>query len=264
MKRVAITNSKGGVAKSTSTVSLAVAAAEKGFKVLLIDLDPQGTCTFLSNLPNTSLNNAAKMFQDDPINPSELAIPTEFGYDIVAAAPSLLESSDWIHKTSMGEQRLSLLFRRDTDLKKYDYVFIDTAGDKSRLVYSVLYAVDSVLIPVRPSAVSTNELVDFIEILVDISEVRKSLGQGALKFDSVYFTLIEEFGGKPTNAAKSNMADVREGLVDMMPVAETTIPTSTAVEKAALEKTPVVAMFPNEKVSLRYGELFSEVYGRMA
>ena len=261
MKRIAICNSKGGVGKSTGTISMAVTAVKNGYKVLLIDIDPQGTCTFLSHLDSIGLNNASKMFQDEPVNPSELAIKTKYGYDIVAAAPSLLESSDWIHKTSMGEQRLSLLFKRDVDLDKYDFVFIDTAGDKSRLVYSVLYAVYSVLIPVRPSAIATNELVDFVEIINDVSAMRVSLGQIPLECDSVYFTLLEEFGGNPTIAAKSNMADVRVGLKDLMPVSETTIPTSTAVEKAALEKAPVVSVYPDEKVSLRYSELFNEVYG---
>jgi len=261
MKKIAIANSKGGVAKSTSTVALAVAAANKGFKVLLIDLDPQGSCTYLSNKSNNSEDNAAKMFQDEPVHPSELAVKTDYGYDIVVAAPSLLEASDWLHKTSMGEQRLKLLFQRDVNLDNYDYIFIDTPGDKSRLVYSVLYSVDSVLVPVRPSAVTTNELVDFIEILLSISKMRESLGQTALVFDSVCFTLIEEYGGNPTNAAKENMKEVRDGLAEMMHVAGTTIPTSTAVEKAAIKQSPVLALFPEEKVSKRYFELFDEVYG---
>jgi len=257
-KIIAITNPKGGVAKSTSTTALACIAGEKN-NVLLIDLDPQGTCTYLTKQFGRHENTASDMFKNDPLLPSDLAIKTEFGFDLVPASPNLINAVDWIASTTLGEQRLKMLFAQDKELQKYDYIFIDTAGDKGRLLTSVMLATDSILVPVKPSAVVLNDLVDYVGMISDISSIRESMGQKALNVDSIFFSMVD---GR-TLAARDNIEQLMAGL-DQYRVAATMIPSSTAIEKAATKMSPVPAAYPNEKVSQCYQDLFNEIYGAVA
>ncbi len=266
---IAVTNSKGGVAKSTTAINLATIAASQTkpngdkFKVLLIDLDQQGSCTHLSNTENNG-KNASAMFQDDPLLPTDLSINTPFGYQLIQAAPSLLSAADWIYRTSMGEQRLRLLFTKDVELKNFDLVIIDTAGDRSRLTSSVLYAVDSILIPVEPSGVVTMELVNFLKTIDEISGLREAFGQTSLSVAGIFFSRVPIFGNNITNAASLNINDVREHLQDVYKICETIIPTSTIVERAHNERQPVYAFAVNEGVSKAYEKLFFEIIGEVA
>lgn len=258
---IGVTNSKGGVAKSTTAINLAAIAASKNMKVLLIDLDQQGSCTHLSNVDHSD-KNASSIFQDKPVLPSDLAIDTPYGYQLIQAAPSLLASADWIYRTSMGEQRLSLLFKKDKALQNYDLIIIDTAGDRSRLTSSVLYAVDSILIPVEPSGVVTMDLIQFLETIDEISNMREAFGQEPLVVDGIFFSRVPIFGNNITNAAKLNINDVREHLGGVHPICETIIPTSTIVEKAHNERSPVYSFAQTETVSASFEKLFNEVYGQ--
>ncbi len=261
---IAVTNSKGGVAKSTTAVNIAAIAANKvstngNSKVLLIDFDQQGSCTHLSNVAYSD-NNASAMFQDDPVMPSELATPTSYNYDIIQASPSLLSAADWIYRTSMGEQRLSLLLKRDKALLDYDYIIIDTAGDRSRLTTSVLYAADSILIPVEPSSVVTMELIRFLETIDEISNIREAFGLPVLGVDGIFFSRVPVHGNNITKAAKLNIDDVRHHLDGVHLICETIIPNSTVVEQAHNEQQPVVLYSEQAPVSVCYKNLYNEIY----
>lgn len=155
MKRIVVRDLNGGVGKSISAVLFYVRSAIKVLYFLLIDFDLQRKYAFASNQLNIYVNNACNILKGEPVNYSKLAIETNFSYHIVSAVPSSLGSSDWEHETSMGEHNFSLLFSRDMDLNRFDYVFIDTARDKSHLGCSVLYVVDSVSIQVKPSTALT-------------------------------------------------------------------------------------------------------------
>ncbi|MCP5002545.1 MAG: ParA family protein [Planctomycetes bacterium] len=262
---VAVTNSKGGVAKSTTAVNIAAIAANMHSanghpKVLLIDFDQQGSCTHLSNVAYSD-NNASAMFQDEPIMPSELATPTAYNYDIIQASPSLLSAADWIYRTSMGEQRLSLLIKSDKALRDYDYIIIDTAGDRSRLTSSVLYAADSILIPVEPSSVVTMELIKFLETIDEISNIREAFGLPILGIDGIFFSRVPIHGNNITNAAKLNIDDVKHHLEDVHLICKTIIPSSTIVEQAHNEQQPVVIYSDTAAVSVCYKNLYNEIYG---
>ncbi|RFA24249.1 hypothetical protein CAI21_22405 [Alkalilimnicola ehrlichii] len=109
----AVVNSKGGVGKSTSATNLAAVAATMGRRTLLIDLDPQGTSSWLSGAEYSDpVRTAAAMFQDDPLLPSQLAVPGAFGFDVVPAGPHLAESEHWLATTTLSDYRLSMVLKK--------------------------------------------------------------------------------------------------------------------------------------------------------
>lgn len=255
----AIANPKGGTGKSTVATNLTATAARRGYRALLLDLDPQGSSSLLSGLESVpDAKSAGAMFTDDPVKPTDLAIPSKYGYDVVPAGSGLIGAEDWLAKAMLGEQRLRLLMDRDEGLKKYQLIVIDTAGFKGRLLNSTLLASTHIVIPIRPSILSTNELPDFFAMIDNVCILRQGLGDTAPKVAGVVFNMVKE----GTSAAKTNMREVAEALgTTEFPCARTTLPEGTAVEEAALARSPVVCTRTNAKVSLRYAELFTELFG---
>jgi chromosome partitioning protein len=262
---IAVANPKGGTGKSTVSANLAAVAAQRGFRPLLIDLDPQGSSSYLSGIEDAEESRSAgAMFQDEALRPSELALTTKFGYDVVPAGPALIQAEDWLARSVMGEQRLRLLFRRDEAmLEKYNFIVVDTAGYKGRLLNSTLIACTDVLIPAKPSVLSTNEFPDFFDLIEQISALREGTGDNRLNIRGIIYTMMRQ----GTKASKTNIDQVDEA-IDFLNaehggrynVAKTLIPEATAIEEAALSKTPVVFSRPKSVVAVRYQELFAELF----
>lgn len=263
---IAIANSKGGVSKSTTAINMAATAASRGKRVLVIDLDPQGSCTHLSKLDETALlhSSAGMMFNDDAPMPSTLVITSDYGFDVIPASNDLLTAIDWIASKAAGETRLARLLRKDPKIAAYDFVIIDTAGNRDRLTTSVLFACDSVLIPVEASGLVTQELINFIGALSEINELRSDFQRAQIIVDAVFFAKVPVAGLSVTQAARLNIEDVRNGIGDQMRVAETYIPQATAIERACNERAPVVFSAPNEKVSKSFNALYDEIYSEVA
>lgn len=264
---VAVANPKGGTGKSTTSANLAAVAAQRGLRPLLIDLDPQGSSTYLSGIEDVDARTSAgAMFQDEPVCPSDLALTTIYGYDVVPAGPSLIQAEDWLARAMLGEQRLRLLFKRDENLlKKYDFIVVDTAGYKGRLLNSTLLACTDVLIPALPSVLSTNEFPDFFDLIDQISEMREGIGDERLNIRGIIFSLVRE----GTNAAANVIDQVYEaveflnnqtGSTGRYNIVKTRIPHATAIEEAGLSRTPVVVSRKNSVVAVRYKNLFDELF----
>lgn len=258
---LAVSNPKGGTGKSTFAANISAVAAQRGISTLLLDLDPQGSSSLLSSIEYADDRRAAgMMFRSTPSLPSELATACPWGYDVVAAGAGLIETEDWLAKNVIGQHQLRLLFRRDAGLAKYDFIVIDTSGFKGRLLNTALLAATNVVIPIRPSVLSTHELPDFFSILHDLNSLRQGLGDPLLTIDGLVFNMIRE----GTTAATQNIAEVQGALSIInsdIRCASTMLPEATAVEEAALARSPVVAIRKQSKIAVRYNELFTELFG---
>jgi chromosome partitioning protein len=147
---IAIANQKGGVGKTTTAVNLAVALAQCGQRVLLIDLDPQGNAT--SGLTSDPAKSGAMSgtIYDSLVNRTPLEQIIRESRPSLHLAPSstdLVGAEIELATIEGRERRLKAELEGESD--KYNYVLIDTPPSLGLLTLNALVAADSVLVPMQ-------------------------------------------------------------------------------------------------------------------
>jgi len=259
---VVVANPKGGTCKSTTVTNLCSASSQAGYKTLLIDLDHQGSSSILSGLNVDEIHEdrtASRMFRPMPDKPTTLCMPSPHGFDVVPAGAQLVSSSDWLSSINFGDHHLSDLLRDDSDLNQYDFVFIDTAGNKDRLLTAALLASTDLLVPLTPSVLTTSELSGFLELAEAAQKLQKKIHVPVLNILGVVVVRAKE-RTRTVQDLLSEMGEISsQGIVHMI---NTVIPDSDMVEKAARARVPVVNFRSGSNVGQRYTDLFNELFGR--
>ncbi len=167
MKRViAFANQKGGVAKTTTTLNLGVALAEKGHKVLLVDLDPQGNLTMSQGFNPDSIERS--MF-DVLVHKLPITEIIEQAEVAIAVASIDLAGAELALSSMIGRERAlekALLPVREA----YDYILIDTPPSLGLLTINAFVAADGVIVPVQCEYLSLRGLVQLQNTLTMIRE----------------------------------------------------------------------------------------------
>ncbi|HUC00623.1 MAG TPA: AAA family ATPase [Solirubrobacterales bacterium] len=163
---IAFANQKGGVAKTTTTLNLAVAFAEEGYRVLCIDLDPQGNLTMSQGIDpdkvETSLYDV--LVNDVPI--SEIIVKREID---IAVASIDLAGAEIAMSTKIGRER-SLEKALKEVSGEYDFVCIDTPPSLGLLTINALTAANKIIVPVQCEYLSMRGLVQLQNTLKMIQE----------------------------------------------------------------------------------------------
>ncbi|MCG8313807.1 MAG: ParA family protein [Pseudomonadales bacterium] len=262
MIKNAVTNKKGGVGKSTSAINFAASAAQKGKKALLIDLDPQGTCTSSLGIDELSIREnfvledyaATRMFYEK-VPPSQLTISTEFGFDIIPAGTDLMTLEQYIPTVPNGDSLLLRVFSADKNLD-YDLIIFDTPGFIGHIVASVINVTGDITIPNLGTPGSTRSLIDVLEMIEEMNEFRESFpGMTPINIRGHFFCRAEP----NTIIHKDQDKEVSELLGDVH-LKEYFISKSTEVAKSEAACKPIVCMLPEHKVSVEYRRLFDELF----
>lgn len=147
-KTVCIINQKGGVGKTTSAVNLTAAVANKGYKTLLVDIDPQGNATSGFGINKRELENSSYDLLIHGTKAKNIIIKTDFKN--VSVIPSSIDLAG-------AEIELIDMKNRESNLKnalalikdEYDYIFFDCPPSLGLITINALNACDTVLIPIQ-------------------------------------------------------------------------------------------------------------------
>ncbi len=242
---LAFANQKGGVAKTTTTLNLGVAFAERGHRVLLIDLDPQGNLTMSQGLNPDTIEQS--MF-DVLVHrlPIDQVIETR---EVDIAVSSIdLAGADMALASQIGRERA--LEKAIAPLKgRYDYILIDTPPSLGLLTINAFVVADGVIVPVQTEYLSLRGLVQLENTL---TMVRENLNPR-----------VEIVGIVPTMYDKrlthSREADeiLRENFGDL--VYNTRIRKTIRFAEAPVKGASVLAYEPNGEAAHMYRDLAREV-----
>ena len=146
-KVIAITNQKGGVGKTTTSINLAASLARVDKRVLLIDLDPQGNGTVGSGVEKRSYKCSIYDVLVDSVPIKKVIVTVEAGFDVVPSDGDLAGAQVELLNEIGRELRLKKAIEKIE--KDYDYIFIDCPPALNVLTINAMVAAKSALIPMQ-------------------------------------------------------------------------------------------------------------------
>lgn len=254
-KVIAITNQKGGVVKTTTTVNLGVGLACNRKKVLLIDADPQGSLTISLGIKNPDALDVSlatvmdAAIEDRPMDESAGILHHGEGVDILPSNIELSGMETGLFNIMSREYVLRNYI--DSVRKNYDYILIDCMPSLGMMTINALVAADSVIIPSQPSFLSTKGL---NLLLHSISKVKRSINP-SLKIDGILFTMVDS----RTNNAKDIIETLRDTVGQNIRIFDTEIPHSVRAAECSLTGESIFAHDKTGKVAAAYENLTKEV-----
>lgn len=169
-KVFAITNQKGGVGKTTTTVNLAASLVATRRKILVVDLDPQGNATMGSGIDKNELEHTVYEALVGKINAREILCSSESGgYDILPSNSDLTAAEVQLLSLDQKETRLKDILSELRD--QYDYIFIDCPPSLNMLTVNALTAADGVLIPVQCEYYALEGLASLIQTIKEVTQL---------------------------------------------------------------------------------------------
>lgn len=245
---IAITNQKGGVGKTTTSVNLSACLAYLGKKVLLIDIDPQGNATSGTGINKGELQNCIYnvLIDDEDINNVTQETKLENLY-VVPATISLAGAEIELVSTISREVRLRHALEKIKN--DYEYIIIDCPPSLGLLTLNALTASDAVIIPVQCEYYALEGL---SQLLSTVRLVQKHLNQH-LYIDGVLLTMLDA----RTNLGIQVIEEVKKYFQDK--VYKTIIPRNVRLSEAPSYGEPIITYDPKSRGAEVYLELAREV-----
>ncbi len=227
-KIIAIANQKGGVGKTTTTINLAASLADKGKKVLMMDLDPQGNASSGLGVEKNELDKTVYQLMIG-MNTFEECVQKNVleNLDVLPANVNLAGVE--IETLDMEDRNFILAKRIEPVKDQYDYILIDCPPSLNSLTINSMTTADSVLVPIQCEYYALEGL---SQLIYTINLVRDRLNE-RLQIDGVVFTMYD---GR-TNLSLQVIENVRENLNQK--IYNTIIPRSVRLAEAPSYGLPI-------------------------
>ncbi len=252
IKTIPIINNKGGVGKTTTTVNLAAGLGRMGRRVLVIDLDSQGSASFALGIDRDDLtpSTASVLFRETA--PSDAIRSTHTNnVDVLPGSMRLADADTKLSRTEGREQRLAKTLSSVT--AAYDTILIDCAPSTSLLTINALVMADAFIIPVSPSYLSLEGVVSLGEV---VKNVRQGMGEAAPVL-GVLLTMVQ----RDDQETHTIMEEVRNHYGGK--VFDTEIRSDPALEEAPTRGQAIFDYAPDSQGAQEYGALVEEVIDRL-
>ncbi len=244
----AVANQKGGVGKTTTTISLGAALAEQGKRVLVVDLDPQGNATTGLGVDGRQFERSVYdiLLNDVPI--VDIVEPT--GYNNLFVAPATLDLAG-------VEQELTSIISRELRLKRaiasvngdFDYIFVDCPPSLGLLTINAFAAATEIMVPVQTEFYALEGLTQ-LQRIVDL--VQRNLNP-TLKITRVILTMYDSRNTLSIDVAR----EVKKHFE--VELCRTVIPRTVRLAEAPSFGQPITVFDPSSKGAKAYRALAEEI-----
>ena len=249
---IAVANQKGGVAKTTTVVSLGAALAELGQRVLLVDIDPQGSLTFSLGIDPEDLEVTVAEVLLGTQQPDDAIVVTDDGMHLLPANITLTQAEESLVSRTGREQRLRVALDKVAD--DYDYILIDCPPTLGVLTVGALSAAQQVLIPLQCETLSHRGVG---QLLDTVHDVRRFTNRGL----EVWGVLPTLYDGR-TNHARTVLETISETYA--LEVVEPPIPKTIKFAEAPAAGRSILATSRSNKGAQAYREVAANLVERAA
>ncbi len=247
-RTIAITNQKGGVAKTTTTVNLGACLAKLGKRTLLVDLDPQGN---MSSWLGVQINELEKSLSDVLLGTIDMAdVIIETNVNGLSVAPSNVSLTNIERIFANEPEREMILLRKITPvLDMYDYVLFDCPPSLGLITLNALTTAKEALIPLETKVLSLNGL---ITLTNTVNLIQKSLNHN-LEITGIIACKYD----KRTNLSKMVVDKIKNGFNKK--VFNTIIRESTKLAECPISNQPITEYAPESSGAKDYINLAKEI-----
>ena len=186
MRRIAISNGKGGVGKTTTTANLGAALARAGKRVLLVDMDPQQSLTdfFMVDVEEPDAITLKDLLLSDKVNPNTAIVNLAKNLDLIPNREDISAFESAFSSLKNGSFLLKVVLSKING--QYDYCLIDTPPSLNVFVDQSLVAAQDVLIPLKPNDVDMKATERFLTTVEAAKDINRDL-----KISGIVFTMVK-------------------------------------------------------------------------
>ena len=251
IKTIAVANQKGGVGKTTTVVNLAACMAEKGVKVLLIDMDAQGNATTGCGIRKKDLQKSSyDLLTDENVKLSDLVIKTPYhNLWIVPSTMDLAGAELELAEAQGRAKRLENALKTAETENLFDFILIDCPPSLGLVTINALTAADTVLIPIQCEFFALEGLSQLTNTVKQVKKVYNP----QLDIEGVLITMFDV----RLNLTMQVLAEVKKYFASK--TFKTVIPRNVRISEAPSHGKPINYYDRGSKGAKAYAELAEEI-----